>query len=190
MLKQWGPAFSVGVINSLILIWLWGVWRRWSVPVQLNQQLLMVITAAYLLSLVAPFLLSKNFHWQPSKVIWHWMLGWLGYGIALTAAPSWFTLVQPNEIGLGFVFSFVGILCVDAPRNRAVGIRVSWTYASEAVWHQTNRLGGWLLYGSGLVGIGLSAWQPAVGMVLVIMPGLISCGIALVYAYWLSRRTV
>jgi len=188
MVKKWGPAVLLGALDALILMWLWGAWGHFQAPFRLGQQLLIVITSAFLLSVLAPFLLVKNFHWQPSRVIWHWMLGWLGYGAALMVVPSWFVSALANEIGIGFMLSFFGILCVDAPRNGVLGIRVSWTYASEVVWRKTNQVGGWLLYVGGLVGIGISAWKPAIGMTLIVIPAMIAGVISVVYAYWLSRR--
>ena len=189
MVKKWGAVALVGAIDSVILCWLWGAWHHWQSPLMVGQQLLIVITVAFGLSFVAPFLLAQSFQWQPHQVMWHWLLGWLGYGILLLVVPGWFKPAQAIEIGNGFLCSFFGILCVDAPRNRTLGIRVSWTYASEMVWQRTNRLGGWLLYASGLIGIGLSAWKPVAGPVLVFIPVILSGGIALGYAYWLSHQS-
>lgn len=187
MLKRAVPTLIMDTFSSLILLWLWGVFGKSWLPVRIDWQLLLVITMTFVISLVAPFLLAENFHWQPLQVLSHWSLGWMGYGLLLLGMPGLFQPERATEIGIGFLFSFFGILCVDAPRNRVLGIRGVWTYASAEIWHKTNRLAGWLLYGVGLVGLIASGLVENTGVLLIIVPGVLVCAIALGYAYLLSR---
>ncbi len=59
-------------------------------------------------------------------------------------------------IGVGLLFIFIGNYLPTIKRNFFVGIRTPWTLASDEVWRDTHRIGGW-----GFVLLGL--WTIIVG---------------------------
>lgn len=187
MSKQRATTMLISLVNILSLVWLWLPTGQRIPKVGLDPQLGLVITLVFGLSLVAPWLLEKNYHWQPWQIAQHWSLGWLGLSILVVGFPSVFQQVSVPEIGIGLLISFFGVLCVDVPRNHLIGVRVVWTYASAAIWHKVNRVGGWLLYVSGLLGIVAGVFGQAIGMTLLVGLTLTTSAIVVGYAYWLAR---
>jgi len=186
---QWRDgAYWLSGLNCGLLLWLWLPMGRGLSKVALPLRDLVAITVVYLLSLSMPFILAKSYQWQAWRVAGHWSLAWAIYSVTLVGLPSWFQASNAKAVGLGLILGIAGILCVDAPRNHLFGIRVVWTYQSPTIWRKTNTLGGWLIVASGLMGIGLSHWQPSLvpvfSVTLVVLAGLIAIG----YAYWLSHR--
>jgi len=175
-------------LNIMLLGWLWLPAKLHLPKVTLTLHLLVPITTVYLLSLIAPFVLAKSYQWQRWQVAMHWAIGWAAYSLAVVLLPGLFRSANQTAIGLGLVFGVAGLLCVDAPRNRMLGIRVPWTYQSPIIWRKTNTLGGWLFVAGGLLGIALSSLDVALTQVLMVGLALLSGGGAVGYAYWLAHR--
>jgi uncharacterized membrane protein len=73
-----------------------------------------------------------------------------------------FTLVQAMQIGrfdsarlvifaLGLFFVTLGNFMPKIAPNAYTGVRIPWTFASDRAWYATNRLGGWVFAGIGLL---------------------------------------
>ncbi len=56
---------------------------------------------------------------------------------------------------LGISYVFLGNVLPKCKRNAVIGIRSKWTLANDNVWYKTHRLGGVLLFLSGIILIGL-----------------------------------
>lgn len=69
-------------------------------------------------------------------------LSTLGYAISLNR-------ILP--IGMGVMFMIIGNYMGKVRQNYMFGIRTPWTIASELSWNKTHRLGGWLMFGFGLL---------------------------------------
>jgi uncharacterized membrane protein len=61
------------------------------------------------------------------------------------------TLPMIVEVALGGLLMVMGNYMAKIRSNFFFGIRTPWTLASEKSWHKSHRLGGWLLFGLGLV---------------------------------------
>lgn len=73
-------------------------------------------------------------------------------------------------------------------RNWTMGIRYDWTLSDDRVWTKTNRLGGRLFMGAGVLGI-VGAFLPQpVGLYLLIVPILAIVPVTYVYSMQLYRR--
>ena len=88
---------------------------------------------------------------------------------------------------LGVVFIAIGNYMPKCKQNYTIGIKISWTLASEENWNHTHRLAGWVWVGGGIVmllsgflGIFWLTFAPVAIMVLV----------PLVYSYILYRKGV
>jgi uncharacterized membrane protein len=62
-----------------------------------------------------------------------------------------FDVVRIMLLAMGAMFLVLGRVMKDVKQNFTIGVRVSWTLADEVVWEKTNRLGGRLFMGLGVV---------------------------------------
>ncbi|MHB1224656.1 MAG: SdpI family protein [Gemmatimonadaceae bacterium] len=92
-------------------------------------------------------------------------------------------------VGVGVLFLILGNTLPRARPNWMFGIRTPWTLSNDRVWERTHRVGGYLMFGAGLVVL-LSALLPAgaasttllIGAVLVAALG------SIVYSYVAWRQ--
>ncbi|MFC6182253.1 SdpI family protein [Lactiplantibacillus daowaiensis] len=185
--RRW-QALGLSCLNVILLIWLWvpshGHWPQ----LNLTLTTLTTVTVVYLVSLVAPFLLATTYHWTAWQVAAHWALAWFSYNLLAVIWPFLLKTVDKPLVGIGALFSFFGLLCVDAPPNHVLGFRIGWTYRSPIIWRKTNALGGWLLFVTGGLLVVFSAWRSSLIPVLLTGMILISGVIPIGYAYWLAHR--
>lgn len=183
------------IVNGLNLLGLAGMWlRHWQGrdPVMTTFHMtnlgLLGVTVGYGVVLGLPLLANRfaTQHFNVRKMVYHLSLVWLGYLLIFLSVPHWY---DHNPAVLpGIIFTVVGALMMDAPRNGALGIRVVWTFASATVWRKTNELAGWLLMGSGLLIFVTGALKT--NWFIGVMTGtiLIACAVPTVYAYWISHQ--
>lgn len=181
-------ALVLSGLNSLMLVWLWLPkpvgWRQ----LHLTLEVLAVVTIAYLLSLVTPFIAASTYHWTAWQVAEHWALAWFIYSGLAILGPIGLKMSSQGVLG-GLVISFVGILCVDAPQNGVLGFRVPWTYRSPIIWRKTNVLGGWLFFASGVFCLIMSSWWPTAALPVVLISIILPGASAVVwYSYWLEHH--
>lgn len=183
----------VNVINIMILIFWW--LRYWLVPgtkigtMPLTVLKLSYLTCGYLVLWLGPWL-AKRLSPQPLAVthMIGWLLtNWLGYMLLILVIPNWF---QAHNAGLrvGILLSIVGVLMMDVPRNRVIGVRSIWTLSSEHIWRKVNRLAGWLTQGAAFVLVGAGAMWPKLFPEFLIVAALVIVAIPLMVAYWLAQN--
>lgn len=107
---------------------------------------------------------------------------------AVAAFKPGFDVTRVMLLAMGVMFMVLGNVMKDVRQNFTMGVRVTWTLADEVVWEKTNRLGGQLFIGVGVVTL-IAALVPApyniltmLGAVLLMLP------VLLVYSYALYRK--
>jgi len=121
-----------------------------------------------------------------------WNLGGSGAGGSPAAAAGiaggMFNLsaaIIPPIAGLIYI---AGMILPHTEPNWFIGVRTPWTISNDAVWHRTNRAGGWTFKISAVIGLVGIFFPPAVGIWFLVVPVLVS-GIGLiVYSYVLYER--
>lgn len=183
----------VNLVNSLILIF-W--WLRYLLDPEvkfgtfsLTALKLVYLTCGYLVLWLVPWLANRlsPIPFAVNQMIGGLITSWLGYMLLILIIPSWF---QARNLGMrvGILFSIVGILLMDVPRNRIIGIRCTWTLSSERIWHLVNRLAGWLTLGAGFVLVGVGAIWPTQFVAFLIVAALVIVVIPMMAAYWLAQN--
>ena len=82
-------------------------------------------------------------------------------------------------------FILIGNLMPKAQRNSVFGLRTKWSNASDHCWQQSQRLGGFVMVITGVLGVILCAILPVSwgGIVLVVLIAL-----AAIASVWMSYR--
>ena len=88
---------------------------------------------------------------------------------------------------LGVVFIAIGNYLPKCKQNYTIGIKISWTLASEENWNKTHRLAGWVWVGGGIVMM-LSGFFGILW--LTFLPVAIMVLVPLVYSYILHKKGV
>lgn len=96
--------------------------------------------------------------------------------------------VQVMNIGVGFLFIFLGNWLPKLPRNFFFGIRTPWTLASDEVWRKSHIVGGWLFVAGGILLIvcALIGISPAVSLIAILSPIVLVS--AIIYPLFLYRK--
>jgi uncharacterized membrane protein len=90
--------------------------------------------------------------------------------------------------GVGVLFIVIGNLMTTVKRNFTMGVRFSWTVMDDVVWAKTNRLGGYLFIGSGVIAI-LGVFVPAPWNIAAILgPALLMLPVLYVYSWRLYKQ--
>ena len=89
---------------------------------------------------------------------------------------------------LGVLLLIVGNYLPKCTPNRWLGIRIPWTYASEANWTATHRFGGRVFVAAGLVCLAGMFIPSARAGYAVVAAVLIACFAPMVYSYWYHRK--
>lgn len=65
----------------------------------------------------------------------------------------------------------MGNIMPKAQRNSLFGLRTKWSMANDHCWNQSQRIGGWIMVGTGILGTILTAILPAIwgGILLVVL---------------------
>ena len=89
---------------------------------------------------------------------------------------------------MGVMFMVLGRLMADVKQNWTFGVRVSWTLSDEVVWDRTNRLGGRLFTGVGVVTFACTFLPAPYDILVMLAATLLVLPVVLVYSYALYRR--
>lgn len=113
------------------------------------------------------------------------LTSYLMYALALGAEFS----VSSLMVGvMGLMFAVIGNYLPKCKMNSTIGIKVPWTYTSEANWNATHRFGGKLWVTGGIVMI-LSAFLPGeMGLVIMLLVLIPLTLIPMVYSYMYYRK--
>jgi uncharacterized membrane protein len=99
-----------------------------------------------------------------------------------------FDVVRIMLLAMGAMFLVLGRVMQDVKQNFTMGVRVSWTLADEVVWEKTNRLGGRLFMGLGVVTF-VAALVPAPWNILMMMGSVfLMLPVLLLYSYAVYRK--
>lgn len=104
--------------------------------------------------------------------------------------------VDANDLGSGLdeltgklimmllTVSFIpmGNILPKAQRNSAFGLRTKWSMANDHCWQQSQRIGGWIMVGTGILGTILTAMLPTVWGGFMLLALIIAMTIACTYA--------
>ena len=170
-------AFGITIGLALILA-AWAQWTRaqlppgalvpmhWDIHGHVNRfghsgsLLLMpgVIAVVSLLLYALPHIESRRTHLlrsaQPYCAVWisvTILLGAIESGIILNAQGHHVPIASCAMTGAGLVLAISGNYLGKVRSNHIFGVRTPWTLRSEIAWAKTNRLGGRLIMGQGIV---------------------------------------
>ncbi|RRK10823.1 SdpI family protein [Lactiplantibacillus garii] len=178
------------LMNSLILILLWGRHVLGNDPQKLhfllNWRWLSAITISYLGLMTLPWVIKRLSHSQFDwiKVLSNLALGWFIYSGLFLVVPEWFG--QGALWWLGPLYSGVGVIMMDVPRNAYIGFRVIWTYSSSTIWHRVNYLAGWLMLLGGVILFMINTLWPILLLPIGVLVTVIALGIPFIQAYLLA----
>jgi uncharacterized membrane protein len=91
-------------------------------------------------------------------------------------------------LALGVTFVVVGRAITTVGPNHVMGMRYRATLADDIVWEKTNRLGGRLFMGAGVIVMLGALLPPAVGALLIVVPTLAIVPVTYAYAQRLYRE--
>jgi uncharacterized membrane protein len=118
------------------------------------------------------------------------MAGFFALVFGITTAAAFNPRIDVGRfifIGVGLLFMVVGRLMRDVKQNYTFGVRISWTLADEVVWAKTNRLGGSLFVGAGVLTV-LSAFAaPPWNVVVLLGTMAVMLPVLYIYSYRLYR---
>lgn len=113
-----------------------------------------------------------------------------GLPLVESLRPGTLNVAMVVCLGCGLLFTVLGNMMPKFRSNWFCGLRTPWTISSEAVWRRTQRVGGRMLFASGLIAI-VGAFVPndAARLVLVCGPVLLSTLAATVLSYlWYQQE--
>jgi uncharacterized membrane protein len=165
----------------------WGVW------------IFPVMTAVFAaMAEVLPALSPKGYelkHGNPG--FQHIMLAITAFAAFITAivyaSGLGLPIAEDRLVGLniGLLIAVLGNVLSKVSRNFFIGIRTPWTLASEEVWLRTHRLGGRLLFMSGLLvaGAAVFGFDTRLPFISIIVAALVSVAYSFVIYRKLEGRT-
>lgn len=90
---------------------------------------------------------------------------------------------------IGGLSAGIGNYIITAKSNYFIGIRTPWTLENEEVWRKTHRLGGRMMFWTGLASIALSFLLPAqIRLVVVVVLLGLSSVIPVIYSYLVYQQ--
>lgn len=99
-----------------------------------------------------------------------------------------FSVEKLMIVPLGLLFAILGNYLPKTRKNSTIGIRVPWTFSSEANWNATHRFGGRLWVIGGII-IALSVLLPdVVGVPVLVVTMILLCVVPIVYSYRFYRK--
>lgn len=155
----------------------------------------LISVALYLLLWVVPLFDPKRANLIRSKK---------AYGVILDAVTALFLAVFGASMAaafdhafpvdriitgaVGLLFIVIGNLMVTVKRNFTMGVRFSWTVMDDVVWARTNRLGGYMFMGAGVLAV-LGVFVPAPwNLALILVPALGMLPVLYVYSWRLYKQ--
>lgn len=130
---------------------------------------------------------------HPQKVLQ--LVFWLIPALTVVLSAIVYTTALGGEVRvemimpilLGIVFIFIGNYLPKCKQNYTIGIKISWTLASEENWNRTHRLAGWVWTAGGIVMLLLGFlgifW-------LTFIPALVMALVPLIYSYILHTKGI
>ena len=111
------------------------------------------------------------------------LLGLYAFALDVEFSPVAWTVVP-----MGLLFAIIGNYMPKTRMNSTMGIKVPWTYSSEANWNATHRFAGkvWVIGGILVALCGLLPLGWAVSGMIVLMVGL--CVLPIVYSYRFYKK--
>lgn len=91
-------------------------------------------------------------------------------------------------LGVGLLFIVIGNYMKTVKRNFTMGVRMSWTVMDDVVWAKTNRLGGYMFMGAGVLAIAGAFVSAPWNIVMFMAPILLMLPILYVYSYRLYKE--
>lgn len=91
------------------------------------------------------------------------------------------------EVAMGVTFIVLGNYMGRVKRNWTMGVRYSWTLSDDTVWVKTNRLGGRMFMGAGVLAVLGAFLPPYAGVALIVVPILVILPVTYVYSMLLYR---
>jgi uncharacterized membrane protein len=108
--------------------------------------------------------------------------------IVLGNALGWpIPLERTTPVLVGILLIVIGNVLPRTRSNWWLGIRTPWTLSSERVWRETHRLGGYLMFGSGILML-LSAALPTPWLWIGVGAVIASSAISIFYSYVLWKK--
>lgn len=104
----------------------------------------------------------------------------LAYSVALGAGPG---AARILPIALGLMFTLIGNYMPKTRRNSTIGIRVSWTLASDENWDATHRFAGKVWFIGGIIMMLCACLPGKIGIILFIADILLFTLIPIFYSY-------
>lgn len=96
-------------------------------------------------------------------------------------------------VSMALFGSFIplGNLMPKVKRGSMIGLRTKWSMANDVCWQKTQRLGGFLAVGTGIVGVGATAIAPAGWSVLILLGMIMAMSLAgIVSSYVIYRKEI
>ena len=111
--------------------------------------------------------------------------------VQLTVAAQAFDLPVDSlfivSLAISSLFLYIGNYLGKLRRNFWAGIRTPWTLVSDTTWERTHRLGGWLFFVTGVLGIAFS-FNPSLRLWSLVGLVLLDAVVLYVYSYLVYRR--
>lgn len=178
---HWGPSGPPDAYSAK------SVWSVFQLP--------LLSLGMYGLFVLIPFFDPKRANIIRSKKAYGVILDAVTALLALTFAGSMFAANDPlfpmdriMPVGIGLVFIVIGNYMKTVKRNFTMGVRLSWTVMDDAVWAKTNRLGGYMFMGAGVMALAGAFLPPPWNIAAFMIPLLGMMPILYVYAYRLYKQ--
>jgi uncharacterized membrane protein len=178
---HWGPS---GQIDA------WSAKSVWSVffPV-------IMAIGLYLLLWLIPYLDPKRGNLIRSKQVYGIVLELVVglmmvvfVGTLMASFNHGLPMAQILEFGAGVMFIVLGNYLGRVKRNWTMGVRYSWTLSDDTVWAKTNRLGGRLFMGAGVLAVVGAFLSPLAGVAFLLVPALVILPVTYIYSMRLYKQ--
>ena len=155
----------------------------------------LMLVAIYLLLWFVPYLDPQRGNLIRSKQVYSIAVELLGgmmtivfFGQLYASFYNALPMASIVEVATGAMFVVLGNYMGRVKRNWTMGVRFSWTLSDDTVWAKTNRLGGRLFMGAGVLAIVGAFLPPTVGFLFILLPAHIIIPITYVYSMQLYRQ--
>ncbi|HEX9093191.1 MAG TPA: SdpI family protein [Coriobacteriia bacterium] len=149
----------------------------------------------YALFLVVPFFDPKRANIIRSKKAYAVAIDGITALLAATFAGSMiaafdhsFAVDRLVSLGVGLLFIVIGNYMTTVKRNFTMGVRLAWTVMDDVVWAKTNRLGGYLFMGAGVLALLGAFLPPPWSFAIFVVPILAMLPVLYVYSYRLYKQ--
>lgn len=91
-------------------------------------------------------------------------------------------------VAIGVFFIVIGNVLPRTRRNWLFGIRTWWTMSDDRVWAESNRVGGYLMAGAGVLITLTALLEPPIGFVAAALVVMVSVVASVAYSYAVWKR--